>query len=214
MGWPESGDQQAVFEILALTFGFADITDDDVIDIANDLRAAIKNADIIGVPNEKQNEQSVHWANVMLYLERYRLSDNNTRFTGCNLHRQLQEENLFDRMIAATDQLYIVTCRDIGREASNCFQVPVIQIPIPEESRMHGRPTRHYPKRFGEMRKILAHPLKGKLVLVGAGLLGKIYCSWVKQAGGVAVDIGSIFDGWAGVVSRSYLRDSQKTYAL
>ena len=39
-------------------------------------------------------------------------------------------------------------------------------------------------------------------MLVGAGALGKAYCEAVRQQGGVAVDIGSGFDGWAGVMSR------------
>jgi len=32
--------------------------------------------------------------------------------------------------------------------------------------------------------------------------LGKIYCKWIKESGGIAIDIGSIFDAWAKVESR------------
>ena len=43
-------------------------------------------------------------------------------------------------------------------------------------------------------------------VLVGAGPLGKVYCNEVKLAGGVALDIGSIFDSWARRPTRGYLK--------
>ncbi|KQT60077.1 hypothetical protein ASG52_18290 [Methylobacterium sp. Leaf456] len=39
--------------------------------------------------------------------------------------------------------------------------------------------------------------LRGQLFLVGAGLLGKYYCALIKRQGGVALDIGSVFDSWA-----------------
>ena len=61
----------------------------------------------------------------------------------------------------------------------------------------------HFPKRYNEVRNILRHrTLEGVLVLVGAGLFGKVYCYDVRKAGGVAVDLGSAFDLLAGVVSR------------
>jgi len=38
----------------------------------------------------------------------------------------------------------------------------------------------------------------GKLFLVGAGFLGKIYCDLIKRHGGIALDVGSMMDRWAG----------------
>ena len=39
---------------------------------------------------------------------------------------------------------------------------------------------------------------------MGAGLLGKIICHQIYSKGGIAIDIGSIFDGWANINSRQY----------
>jgi hypothetical protein len=49
-----------------------------------------------------------------------------------------------------------------------------------------------------------ALPLKmnDMLVLIGAGPWAEIYCSWVKQRGGVAIDIGSGFDLLDGKLTR------------
>jgi hypothetical protein len=57
----------------------------------------------------------------------------------------------------------------------------------------------HYPARFCELRETLTVPFPGAVFLVGAGALGKIYCHWIQQRGGIALDIGSICDAWAGV---------------
>jgi hypothetical protein len=48
----------------------------------------------------------------------------------------------------------------------------------------------------------LPHDLSGHLVLVGAGAWAEFYCSWIKERGGVGVDIGSGFDLLEGMVTR------------
>jgi hypothetical protein len=42
-------------------------------------------------------------------------------------------------------------------------------------------------------------PFQGSVFLVGAGYLGKVYCDVIKQRGGIALDVGSLFDGWSGL---------------
>ena len=44
----------------------------------------------------------------------------------------------------------------------------------------------------------LRDDLSGHLCLIGAGPWAEIYCTWIKQRGGVAVDMGSAFDLIAG----------------
>jgi len=57
----------------------------------------------------------------------------------------------------------------------------------------------HYPVEFLKISDQIKDSAEGKVVLVAAGYLGKHYCNVAKEAGGVAIDIGSIFDGWCGV---------------
>jgi hypothetical protein len=64
--------------------------------------------------------------------------------------------------------------------------------------------TRHWPERFRELCRELEQIDPGTLWLVGAGILGKIYCGVIRAAGGVAVDIGNVADIWAGRTTRSY----------
>ena len=60
---------------------------------------------------------------------------------------------------------------------------------------------------FGYMNWInreLGKDLIGVLCLIGARPWAEFYCTWVKERGGVAVDIGSAFDLLAGTPIRSF----------
>jgi hypothetical protein len=46
---------------------------------------------------------------------------------------------------------------------------------------------------------------RGRLVLVGAGYPGKLLTGIARERGGIALDLGSIFDYWLGLNTRSYL---------
>jgi uncharacterized CHY-type Zn-finger protein len=63
----------------------------------------------------------------------------------------------------------------------------------------------HFPIVYERICKILSEQsLKGKLFLIGAGVLGKYYCHLVKQQGGIALDVGSIFDYMLGHNTRKF----------
>ena len=57
----------------------------------------------------------------------------------------------------------------------------------------------------------LPRHLTGTLCLVGAGVWAEYYCTWIKQRGGVAIDIGSGFDLIQGEVSRPIHRRLDKS---
>jgi hypothetical protein len=51
--------------------------------------------------------------------------------------------------------------------------------------------------------RVRASSRPGTLVLVGAGIIGKILVDEARQCGAVALDVGSLLDYVAGVKSRS-----------
>lgn len=66
------------------------------------------------------------------------------------------------------------------------------------------------------MRIIKNNVDKYDLFLIGAGLLGKIYCDYIKQCGGRSFDAGRLFDLWSGIraidsVPKRFLRMDPKT---
>ncbi|MDY6885713.1 MAG: hypothetical protein SWL02_18320 [Pseudomonadota bacterium] len=53
---------------------------------------------------------------------------------------------------------------------------------------------------------------KGHVYLVGAGILGKVYCHQIKKSGGIALDVGSVPDVWVGKPSREYQKKNRSRY--
>jgi hypothetical protein len=72
---------------------------------------------------------------------------------------------------------------------------------VPDKNVVVSAPGEHVPDRYRTIRSELDFP-PGTLVLVGAGIPGKVYCQWLKESGCVALDVGSIFDAWVGRASR------------
>jgi len=58
----------------------------------------------------------------------------------------------------------------------------------------------HYQNHYRNViNMIKKNSTKYDLFLIGAGLLGKIYCGVIKENGGRAYDVGRLFDFWAGI---------------
>lgn len=67
----------------------------------------------------------------------------------------------------------------------------------------------HYPHAYRSIRAALQRPLDGRVFLVGAGLAGKHYLHLVKQAGGIALDVGALLDAWASHATRRLVHASK-----
>lgn len=78
---------------------------------------------------------------------------------------------------------------------------PIIEIPVGIPTQKEGPPSTK-PDFLQKVRTSLPEDLRGCFCLVGAGIWAEIYCSWIKQKGGVAVDFGSGFDLLAGRMTR------------
>lgn len=171
------------------------------------MRDAVKNADIIGTPafsrnssnklNILENSTYIHLNSLSLY--------NNQTFTNVNCHYVLGKSLKFKSIITSCDNLIAITCRDMSKLKS-VLSREVNVIKIPEENRFLTSSITngiHYPERFYEIENEIKNTVQeGCVVLVGAGILGKIYCSMVKKAGGIAIDVGSLMDAIADVDSR------------
>jgi hypothetical protein len=65
-----------------------------------------------------------------------------------------------------------------------------------------GEPLADAPDFLFETQRRLPQDLRGHCCLVGAGPWSEIYCGWIKDRGGVAIDLGSGFDLLDGDPSR------------
>lgn len=180
---------------------------------------AIKSADIQGYRIQRFDEDAlirlclakpalspalgILYARVFFYRQ---LCDERTKgiwFTNAWIHLDLI--NHLDTLVASARKVVVVTGRHelegkfadrLGPRLHRFARVPV-QGYVPQ-----SLSDSHF-KQFEQMRALVrqdAHP--GTLVLIGAGLFGKVYCQDAKDSGAVAIDMGSAFDLLAGVATR------------
>lgn len=204
IGFPDITSSSHCDNFMKIWFGRKDIDEDTKIWIGRQIRDAIKVADIVGVPRAKQIEKHPLYEAVPLALRKFNLLKDNAYLADAALHRQLQFALFYRRLLKNRDFVGIITSRDITEQLKNTFNIAYIDhYRIMGESKFAGNETTpHYPDGFNKIKETLRVPYRGALFLVGAGGLGKIYCRWIKEKGGFALDIGSIFDAWANIKSR------------
>lgn len=132
------------------------------------------------------------------------------RFISANAHIQMRDRNKLPVLLKKRDFVGLIGGRDVRAVLQRSYQIERIdQFLVPPEAKFSfaNGYQRHYPDRFEEIRRLIEVPYRGALFLVGAGLLGKIYCEWIRERGGIALDIGSIFDEWSGLVTRRYIEE-------
>jgi hypothetical protein len=194
--WPDKIDQKMMDRHLKFWFGHPNV---HVGWIKHDLEEAIQSATMIGCWRGKGRND--FWR----YPARYLADIGRPPDCGIDIHRQMLGSGVLARFIQDAEHVVLVTCRDIEKRFAKRYNKTPIVINIPEEGRTLKRPNDHW-EQYGDIREEIAGVARpGDVWLVGAGVLGKIYTVDAALSGAIALDIGSIFDGWAGVRSRSYI---------
>lgn len=165
-----------------------------------ELRESVRGADIVGLPRTKQATADALWAAVEWAIGKHGLNGG-WDATDTALHRLLQHALLYRPLLAGREFVGLISARRVGDELGRLFGIDEVHwYGVRGERDEPGNvQIPHFPDGYERMRERLRVPYRGALFLVGAGVFGKVYCHWIKQRGGIAVDIGSIFDSWAGV---------------
>lgn len=134
------------------------------------------------------------------------------------VHADLQVRGYFDDLIASQKRIGLVTnAVDLPERIRRRFGVEVTAITVPGNRRnpgVTGAPSQASEQHFGRAAEIAAsipRNLDGMVFLVGAGLVGKQYCTMVKANGGVALDLGALLDAWDGRATRGMVHRSKAT---
>ena len=180
---------------------FSTWSEQDVLVLADGLKDSVRQADVVGTPLRSSVPQHRYLAEVETSLARLHLVDESSLTTFAAIHRLLNYALLYRPLLEGRDFVGIISSRDVVQKLRRSFGMGEVRW-----YRIRSQPdypndvlTPHYPDGFNEIGETLKVPYPGALFLVGAGICGKIYCQWIKERGGVAVDIGSMFDSWAGV---------------
>lgn len=177
----------------------------DMRHIRENLIQAFNEADIIGIPqHSKVNDPNTTW-----YKVNNALYDNvnldEKQITDADFHTRFLTKDYYKEILTNADEVYIISCRDIGERLKEKYNIGAVHLYLiaPEAKFTSYQGKRHYPDQYLSIQTwIKSIQCQGKLCLFGAGIIGKIYGSWFKQQGGIAVDIGSVFDTWAGRITR------------
>jgi tetratricopeptide (TPR) repeat protein len=188
--------------------------------------SAIEQADILGVSSADRLESDNLHFGYLGHLEGLVSSVARTepgiRLTDAMVHIDLHRHSPFYRDILERLDFLGVISPHPGlalRLARRHGISDVAEYLLPGESRLpdgqqnrHGRP--HFPDIYREVCRCIKVPRSGALFIVAGGLLGKIYCSIIRQRGGVAIDVGSIVDAWMGINTRPGVFDRPADWVL
>lgn len=154
-------------------------------------RLAVGRADVVGLPDLWQclrgPEQSVAVAAALEGMGAALWPG------GWHLHLQLLQHGAFHRHpFQRVDAVIGPALPPALKERGVAF------VPLPGEDPHWGgtvRPEAHYPRVYERVMAWIGQQVKpGQLVLVGGGLLGKVYVDAIREQGGVGIDVGSVID--------------------
>lgn len=191
----------------------------EVNEVRNNLIRAYAGANIVGVPMQMNlGELNKHWIGVENVVKPLCTTN---KFTSTDIGYNLLYDGLLDKWLKGKNTIVYISCRDIDDQLRKRYgTITINSFIIPPEHKFTsgyiGR--KHYPEIFNEVEWWLnSAKCKGNPCLVGAGVIGKIYTNWMRDRGGVAIDLGAVFDLWGGYSTRGPKRGldvKDETYKL
>lgn len=180
--------------------------------IRQNLIETYQQCDILGIPTHERlkNDKNNYWVRAEKILRE--CVDNNIleikQLCSIDVHSHLLDKNYYHEILSSVESLNYISCRDLDEQFKNRYPnlKRVNKFILAPEVKFTTNTTgeKHYPDQFNKVPKWMdkAISCENSLCLVGAGIAGKIYCNWFRDRGGVSMDIGSIFDSWAGYATR------------
>ena len=169
---------------------------------------SIATASMIGVPMAARLSADRQHFGYLAYLEGFVghiLRDSNQLCTDASIPIDLHRASPFlaDLLTGANFVGVIGPHAELPTRIAARFDIArTAYYPVPGERRLPAHLVSeldfHFPNRYHEILRDLAVPERGAIFLVAAGLLGKVYCARIHELGGIAIDIGSLADGWMG----------------
>ncbi len=192
------------------------------------LLKAVRDADVIGVPYGLRiaHEYRVLGLNGVAscvnILRALDPADAGKGYCSQDIHVDLHQSGFFPKLLGLPVDVGVVSCHpDLGYRLAKRWGARVTRMLIvPEEmgfaevadglsaiTGISGLSEPHFPLVYNRiLEKLLGGAGQARVWLVAAGYFGKIYCDAIRDGGGVALDVGSIVDGWCGNVTRPYLQ--------
>lgn len=172
--------------------------------IRQNLIAAYHGADIIGLPMQKNlADLNKHWQGVENVVKPLATTN---KFCSIDVFYDMLYDGTLLNWLKDKPVINYISCRKIPFERIGIKQVNHFHI-APEVKFTSYEGEHHYPEQFNRIERWMDKcAVEGNICLVGAGVIGKIYCNWFRDRGGIAIDVGAVFDLLAGFATRGPLR--------
>jgi hypothetical protein len=172
--------------------------------IRDNLIQTYSQADLIGIATRKRVLEGEFWS--FAKDSALEFSKNN-QFCSIDIHFDFLNEGYYDELFKSVTKLFYISGRNITnvlrKKYPNLDKIEGFIITPELKFESNKEREKHYPDQYLEIKHWISElDCSNSLCLVGAGVIGKIYNIWFKKRGGVSLDIGSIFDLWAGRKTR------------
>ncbi len=174
--------------------------------LRNMLNQSIKDADIVCAPSQSWfclAEVTRHNLNAQAAaaFARFRadlLRNKETR-PDTFVFQRFYQLGYFDDLLPLASNITIISHSNLSELIQKRFNVQAVShVQIPGHQTFMPSARAQFPKIYKEILASLKVNGPRHIFLVAAGYLGKHYCHLLRSMGGVALDIGSLFDGWSG----------------
>jgi hypothetical protein len=126
------------------------------------------------------------------------------------IHINLHAEGHVEPILRRAGSVGVISCHsalpDKMKAAFGLSEVELFKIPgekytagMRDQDQMSGE---HFPFVFWDIIRRLSVPHNGRVFMIAAGTLAKFYADTIKRHGGIALDLGSLVDGWLNISSR------------
>lgn len=179
---------------------------EDVINIKENLKEALRECDILGqCIDPLVAKRSKLWGEGLDIAERMVGGMKEKIPCDMSIHINWMFNGQLYELFSHFKKIAYVSGRDLKDRFVERYGLEVDAYHVDPQYYYQEEPlkSKHYPTQYKEIEKeISKKDYTGVLCVVGAGMVGKNYCTMFKRQGGIAVDLGSVFDFMYGKVTR------------
>lgn len=206
-----------LFEHLNLWFGHKHPTPKQLSILRRQLNRACRSALILGIPTQRQRLIHPRYELTYQSLHSLHLPFKKQLLTDAAVHRFLQLSGDLMAILQNSPFLGVISSQPVADCVVKYFNPQDFFFRLIPGEHLQGSCGRLFSRSWIDQNGHLKLdpirvPYRGAPFLVGGGLMGKILCNTIRQAGGIAIDIGSIFDGWCSNISRGYFSNYPACY--
>jgi len=187
------------------------LTEPEIKKCQDNLTQSVLNSTILGLPTKKHCDSNILWCELFNYYfeikNNNRLSWVDKKYSSINSHYELLNSGCLFEIFNRVNKIVVISPRNITEKLMNRFpninEVEYYTLPGEQKYEVTKNTDINIVDRIDEISlKLKSKNRSGELLIFGAGPLGKILGSDFYIKGGVALDLGSVFDLFVGKKTR------------